>query len=33
MLSSIPEHSDLYKFKMEQYRQISNARVKAEIYL
>ena len=33
MLSSIPEHTDLYKFKLEQYKQISNARTKAEIYL
>ena len=33
LLSAIPEHSDLYKFKLEQYKQISNARAKAEIYL
>ena len=33
ILSALPEHTDLYKFKMEQYKQISNARAKAEIYL
>ena len=33
ILSTIPEHSDLYKFKLEQYKQVSNARAKAEIYL
>ena len=33
VLSAIPEHTDLFKFKMEQYKQVSNARVKAEIFL
>jgi hypothetical protein len=33
IMSTIPEHSDLYKFKLEQYKQVSNARAKAEIYL
>ena len=33
ILSTIPEHSELYKFKLEQYKQVSNARAKAEIYL
>jgi hypothetical protein len=33
MLSTIPEHSELYKFKLEQYKKVSTARAKAEIYL
>ena len=33
ILSTIPEHTELYKFKLEQYKQVSNARAKAEIYL
>lgn len=33
VMSAIPEHSDLYRFKMDQYKQVSNARVKAEIFL
>mmetsp|Transcript_19885 Transcript_19885/g.24593 ORF Transcript_19885/g.24593 Transcript_19885/m.24593 type:complete len:171 (-) Transcript_19885:663-1175(-) len=33
VLSTIPEHTELYKFKLEQYKQVSNARAKAEIYL
>ena len=33
VLATLPEHSELYKFKLEQYKQVSNARAKAEIYL
>ena len=33
LLSTLPEHTDLYKFKLEQYKRVSDARAKAEIYL
>lgn len=30
VLSTLPEHSDLYKFKFEQFKKLSEARAKAE---
>ena len=33
LLSTIPEHTDLYKYKFEQYKKLSDTRAKAEIYL
>jgi hypothetical protein len=30
VLSSLPEHSDIYRFKFEQYKKLSEARAKAE---
>lgn len=33
ILQTIPEHSELYKFKYEQYKKLSDARAKSEIVL
>jgi hypothetical protein len=33
ILSTIPEHSELYKFKFDQYKKLSEARAKAEVVL
>lgn len=33
LLATIPEHSDLYKFKVQQYKQLSEVRSKAELVL
>ncbi len=33
VLSTIPEHSELYKFKFDQYKKLSEARAKAEVLL
>lgn len=33
ILSSIPEHTELYKYKFEQYKKLSEIRAKAEVYL
>jgi hypothetical protein len=33
VLSTIPEHTELYKFKFEQYMKLSEVRAKAEVYL
>jgi hypothetical protein len=33
MLMSIPEHSELYRFKYEQYKKLSEIRAKAELKL
>ena len=33
MLMSMPEHSELYKFKYEQYKKLSDLRAKAELAL
>lgn len=33
VLASLPEHSDLYKFKFQQYKQLSEARHRAEALL
>jgi hypothetical protein len=33
ILSTIPEHTELYKYKFEYYRKLSEIRAKAEVYL
>ena len=33
VLSTIPEHTELYKYKFEQYKKLSEIRAKAEVYL
>jgi hypothetical protein len=33
LLSAIPEHSDLYQFKLAQYKKVSDIRAKAELVL
>jgi hypothetical protein len=33
ILMSLPEHSELYKFKYEQYKKLSELRAKAELAL
>jgi len=33
ILSTIPEHSELYKFKFDQFKKLSEARAKAEVVL
>ena len=33
VLSTIPEHTELYKYKFEQYKKLSEVRAKAEVYL
>ena len=33
MLATIPEHTDLYKFKLAQYKKISEVRARAELVL
>lgn len=33
MLRTIPEHTDLYKFKLDQYKKLSELRAKAELEL
>jgi hypothetical protein len=33
LLSAIPEENDLYEFKLQQYKKVSNIRAKAELIL
>jgi hypothetical protein len=33
MLSAIPEENELYDFKLNQYKKVSNIRAKAELIL
>ena len=33
VLSSIPEHTELYQFKLAQFKRVSDARAKAELLL
>ena len=33
ILSSIPEHTELFQFKLEQYKRLSDGRAKAELLL
>lgn len=33
VLSTIPEHTELYKYKFEQYKKLSEVRAKCEVFL
>lgn len=33
VLRALPEHTDLYRFKLEQYKKLSELRAKAELSL
>ena len=33
VLSTIPEHTELYKYKFDQYKKLSEVRAKCEVFL